>query len=97
MNTDGEEINRHATVVSEKDFCYIMNTDKEEPIMDAHEISMQGAVMSGLEDVNSCQLYVALTRGKYHENLCVQVHNSLYQGKLFGNDQTFTKMLSKNY
>ena len=58
--------------------------------MNTHEISMQSAVMSGLADVNSSQLYVALTRGRY-ENLCVQVHNSLYQGKLFEEDRTFTK------
>ena len=68
-----------------------MNTDGEELIMDAHEINMQSAVMSGLEDVNSSQLYVALTRGRYHENLCVQVHNSLYKGKLFEDDRTFRK------
>ena len=34
-----------------------MNTDREELIMDAHEISMQSAVMSGLEDVNSSQFF----------------------------------------
>ena len=38
----------------------ITNTDGEELITDAHEISVQSAVMSGLEDVNSSQLYVAL-------------------------------------
>ena len=64
--------------------------------MGAHEISMQGAVMSGLKDVNSSQLYVALTRGRYHENICVQVHNSLYQGKLFEDDQTYTKNVIKD-
>ena len=68
-----------------------MNTDEKEQIMDAHEISVQCAVLSGLEDVNSSQLYVAFTRGRYHENLCVQVHNSLCQGKLFWGDRTFTK------
>ena len=34
-----------------------MNTPEEELIMDAHEISMQSAVMSGLEDVNSFQFF----------------------------------------
>ena len=47
--------------------------------------------MFGLKDVNSSQLYVALIRGRYHENLCVQVHNSLYQGICFEDDQRFTK------
>ena len=32
-----------------------MNTDGEKLIMEAHEISAQNAVMSGLEDVNSSQ------------------------------------------
>ena len=32
-----------------------MNTDGEELITDVHEISVQSAVMSGLEDVNSSQ------------------------------------------
>ena len=44
--------------------------------MDAHEISMQSAVMS---------------RGKYNENLCVHVHNSLYERELFEDDWTSTK------
>ena len=35
----------------------ITNTDEEELITDANEISMQSAVMSGLEDVNSSQLW----------------------------------------
>ena len=43
-----------------------MNTDREELIMDAHEISMQSAVMSGLEDVNSSQSF---TRSNMN-NLC---------------------------
>ena len=34
-----------------------MNTDGEELITDAHEISVQSAVMSGLEDVNSSQFF----------------------------------------
>ena len=34
-----------------------MKTDREELIMDAHEISVQSAVMSGLEDVNSSQFF----------------------------------------
>ena len=34
-----------------------MNTIGEELIMDAHEISVQSAVMSGLEDVNSSQFF----------------------------------------
>ena len=74
-------------------FCYKLSRTLTEKklITDAHEISVQNAVMSGLEDVNSSQLYVALTRGRYHENLNVQVHNSLYQGKLFEDDRTFTK------
>ena len=65
--------------------------DGEKLITDAHEISVQSAVMSGLKYANSSQLNVALTRGRYHEHLCVQVHNSLYQGKLFEDDQAFTK------
>ena len=48
----------------------IMNTNGEELITDAHE-SIQSAVMS---------------KRRYHENICVQVHNSLYQGKLFEDD-----------
>ena len=40
--------------------------------------------------------YVALTRGKYHENLCIQVHNSLDQGEpFFEDDRTFTKNIIK--
>ena len=44
-------------MVSEKRFLLrtITNTDGETLITDAHEISMQRAVMSGLEDVNSSQ------------------------------------------
>ena len=33
----------------------ITNTDGEELITDGHEINVQSAVMSGLEDVNSSQ------------------------------------------
>ena len=46
-------------MVSAKRFLLptIMNTDGEELITDAHEISMQKAVMSGLEDVNSSQFF----------------------------------------
>ena len=72
-----------------------MNTDREELIMDTHEISMQSAVVSGLKNVNKSQSYVALTRGRSHENLFVQVDNSLYQGKLIEHDQTFTKNVIK--
>ena len=48
-----------APVVSEKEFLLrtITNTDGKEVITDAHEISMQSAVMSGLEDVNSSQFF----------------------------------------
>ena len=35
----------------------ITNTDGEELITDAHEISVQSVVMSGLEDVNSSQVF----------------------------------------
>ena len=35
----------------------ITNTAGEELIMDAHEISLQNAVMSSLEDVNSTQFF----------------------------------------
>ena len=34
-----------------------MNTDEEELITDAHEISVQCAVMSGLEDINTFQFF----------------------------------------
>ena len=64
--------------------------------MNTHEISMQSAVMSGLADVNSSQLYVALTRGRY-ENLCVQVYNPFYEEMLFKDDGTQKMLLSKNY
>ena len=44
-------------MVSEKKFLLrtITNTDREELITDAHEISVQSTVMSDLEDVNSFQ------------------------------------------
>ena len=38
---------------------YNGNTDGEKLIMDAHEISVQSAVMSGLEDVNSSQFLLS--------------------------------------
>ena len=34
----------------------ITNTDREELITDTHETSVQSAVMSGLEDVNSSHI-----------------------------------------
>lgn len=37
------------------------------------------------------QLYVALTRGRNHENLKVFVKNTLYQGAFFENTRTFSK------
>ena len=56
MNTAEEEIKRHATVVSERFLLRtITNTDGEELITDALEISVQSAVMSGQKDVNSSQ------------------------------------------
>ena len=39
-------------------FRNITNTDGEELITDAHKISVQSAVMSGLEDVNSSQFFL---------------------------------------
>ena len=42
-----------------------MNTAREELIMDAHEINMQSAVMSSLEDVKSFQFFI----GKNMNNL----------------------------
>ena len=55
MNTDGEEINRRATVASKKKILLwaLTNTDGNELITNDHEISVYGAVMSDLEDVNS--------------------------------------------
>ena len=36
----------------------ITNTDGKELITDVHEISLQSAVLSGLEDVNSSQFFI---------------------------------------
>ena len=37
------------------------------------------------------QLYVALTRVRYHENLKVLINDNFYQGLFFENSRTFTK------
>ena len=68
MNTNGEEINSHATVVSKKIFLLstITNTDGEELTMDTHEISVQSAVMSGLENVNSSQFFTRSNINSLH-------------------------------
>ena len=36
--------------------------------MDAHEISMQGAVMSGLEDINSSQFFIRSNMNNLYEH-----------------------------
>ena len=61
MKTDGEEIHLRAAVVSgvqsgfRKTFLLrtITNTDRDKITTNAHEVRVQSAVMSGLEDVNS--------------------------------------------
>ena len=77
MNTDGEEINRCAPMVSEKDFYYkLSQTLMEELIMDAHEISMQSAVMSGLEDVNSSQFFTRSDMNNVTNTTCNYIRNT---------------------
>jgi len=62
MNTDGEEINKSATVVSKTFICYELSQTP----MDTHETNVQSAVMSGLEDVNSSQFFTRSIMNNLH-------------------------------